>query len=340
MKKRCFYLDFIRALAVVIILVTHYNANFIYMGTDEALKKAIISTKIANIYIGDFGVALFLIISGAALMYTYQEKLDLKTFYKKRFLNLYPMFWIGYVVVFFYYFIKQGGFAQPVEKWKIILSIIGMDGYLGCITPTFYLIGEWFLGFIVIVYILFPLMRITLLKKPLLTIAVVMGLYGYFMMFYHVPFIKNIFLFIRLPEILFGMCFVKYIKDVKWPVALASFLILLLNSVLKPTFDSSFQMTYIGIAAFLFLVWLSKFIETNGIIKDICEVLSKYSYAIFLTHHVIILEFVSLQDLNSLTIVESYIFFLIICCVVMTFSYGLYHIHANIMNMIMRYVKS
>lgn len=332
-------MDFVRSLAVVSILLTHYNAYFIYMGSEDALKKAVISTKVANIYIGDFGVALFLIISGAALMYTYSNKLELKSFYKKRFMSIYPMFWIGYIIVFSYYFIKQGGVVQQIEKWKMILSVIGMDGYLSFVTPTFYLIGEWFLGFIVIIYIIFPLMRLGLVKIPILTIAIILGLYGYFMINYNIPFVKNIFLFIRLPEILFGMCFVKYIKQVKWPVGVICLIALILNTVLKPTIDSSFQMTYVGIAAFLFLVWISNLFENNRLVLRICKFLSKYSYAIFLTHHVIIAEFVAQMDLNSLTVVESYIFFSIICCVILVFSYGLYRIHVWVMKAINDYLS-
>ena len=158
MKKRCFYLDFIRAVAVICILLTHYNANYIYMNDPSALKKAVITTKVANIYIGDFGVALFLIISGAALMYTYGESLDLKSFYKKRFQSIYPMFWIAYVIAFSYSFLANKGFIWSLPKGRILLSVLGMDGYLGTVIPTFYLLGEWFLGFIIIIYILFPLL--------------------------------------------------------------------------------------------------------------------------------------------------------------------------------------
>ena len=64
-KERLFYLDFVRAFATIVILLTHYNAIYLYAGMPE---KAVISTTVCNIYIGDFGVSLFLIISGAALM--------------------------------------------------------------------------------------------------------------------------------------------------------------------------------------------------------------------------------------------------------------------------------
>ena len=51
-RERIFYLDFIRALAVILILLTHYNALFLYMDP-QPLDKVVITYKICNLYIGD-----------------------------------------------------------------------------------------------------------------------------------------------------------------------------------------------------------------------------------------------------------------------------------------------
>ena len=67
-------------------------------------EKAVLTTTVSNIYIGDWGVSLFFIISGAALMYVYEKKCELKTFYKKRFFSIYPMFWMAYIAAFIYSF--------------------------------------------------------------------------------------------------------------------------------------------------------------------------------------------------------------------------------------------
>ena len=42
-KERLFYLDFIRAIATVSIIMTHFNARYIYAGA-QYIYKAIIST--------------------------------------------------------------------------------------------------------------------------------------------------------------------------------------------------------------------------------------------------------------------------------------------------------
>lgn len=337
MKERCFYLDFVRALAVILILMTHYNANYIYMGTEEALNKAVVSTKIANIYIGDFGVALFLIISGAALMYTYEKKLDIKQFYQKRFMSIYPMFWIGYFICFAHYFIVHGGIYRDFPRWRILLTFFGMDGYLGIIFPNFYLIGEWFLGFIILAYIIFPVLRKGVNEHPVITLIAGMSIYFYFILDYNIPFTKNIFFFIRIIEIIFGMYFMKYIKKVNTISALIALLILIINSIMQPNIDASFQMTYIGISAFLVLVYLSEFFKKSILVKRMCQILSKYSYAIFLTHHYIFSCFVSKVDLNQLSVFESYVFFIILCCIVGIFSKLLYEIHSYIIEKTKKY---
>jgi len=335
-KERLFYLDFIRSIAVILILMTHHNANYIYMFSEEAMKKVIITTRICNIYIGDFGVALFLIISGASLMHTYGEKIDLKKYYVKRFLGIYPMFWIAYLVVFVYFIIKNGGISQQIPFWKIIYSILGIDGYIACVTPTFYYIGEWFLGFIILVYLIFPLLRFGMNKKPVILVSIVMALYFYFMLTYHYDFTKNIFFFIRLPEIVFGMFFVKYIKKVRWPLGIAGLAILLLNAFLKPNIDQSFQMTYVGIAAFLFLTWCSCIFERIEAIRWIFDGLSKYSYSIFLTHHIIMYELLAFTDLNRFTVGMSYLGFLIVCCVVACCSKILYLVNEKLVSFLKR----
>lgn len=85
-KERLFYLDFVRAIAVISIVITHFNARFLYLNPPMP-EKAVLTTNVGNLYIGDWGVSLFFIISGAALMYIYQEKCDWKLFYKKRFFS-------------------------------------------------------------------------------------------------------------------------------------------------------------------------------------------------------------------------------------------------------------
>ena len=101
------------------------------------------------------------------------------------------------------------------------------------------------------------------------------------------PFPSSKILFVRLPEFLFGMVFLDKIKRVKpWMLA-SAVIILILNTVLKPNLPESLQTTYVGISFFLVLAFVSKYLDRQPI-RVICGSVSKYSYAVFLTHHFII----------------------------------------------------
>ena len=85
-KQRLFYLDLIRAVALVCILVIHFNAAV--TGYFTLPSKLFGSVLPFNIYLGDFGSSLFFMVSGAALQYTSpgqgREPLNLARFYQKR----------------------------------------------------------------------------------------------------------------------------------------------------------------------------------------------------------------------------------------------------------------
>lgn len=332
MKERLFYLDFVRAIAAMSIILIHYNAIFLYAGVDY-LNNVVLTTSAFNVYLGNWGVSLFFIISGCSLMYVYDGKFEYKTFYKKRFLSIYPMFWIAYILAFMLLFIVHRGMFMAAPKWTIILTILGFDGYFAGDFPTFYILGEWFLGCIILLYILFPLLRYLILRRPKLTLAMSIIIYILFILFYHGTFAPAKIVFIRLPEFLFGMYFVKYIKKVSLRTLLISLLILLINILVKPTINDSLQTTYIGIATFLVLVYLSDFLK-NKMICTISNFLSKYSYAIFLVHHVIITIIMGYVGLNNMNLFKSYATFGLCLFLIFICAYLLYNIHSHIMKSI------
>lgn len=331
-KERLFYLDFVRAIAVVSILMTHFNARYLYL-VPPMPEKAVITTMVSNIYIGNWGVSLFFIISGSALMYVYQDKLELKRFYKKRFLSIYPMFWMAYIAAFAYFCMKNHmipGAGAP--KVNFIFTILGLDGMLAAYIPTFYILGEWFLGTIILMYLIFPLLRIGVNQKPVLTAAAVLVIYAAMFLLEDKVNI-SIIVFTRLPEIVFGMYFVRWGKKVDWKMALPAFLILVVNGVAAPAWSSMLQTTYVGIASFIVLVFLSYYLKFSACEK-FCNVISKYSYAIFLVHHVIIAEIMARFDLVNISVKKSYLLFAAICVVIAVFAWILFHIHAFIMGQI------
>lgn len=115
-KQRLFYLDLIRAVALVCILVIHFNAAV--TGYFTLPSKLFGSVLPFNIYLGDFGSSLFFMVSGAALQYTSpgqgREPLNLARFYQKRAKAVYPMFWLAWCIFFPIRFVTKPGDRKSV----------------------------------------------------------------------------------------------------------------------------------------------------------------------------------------------------------------------------------
>lgn len=336
-KQRLFYLDYIKAIATLIIFLTHYNA--LYLFHNPVLNnKVLLTAKISNIYIGDFGVSLFFIISGAALMHVYQEKINIKDYVRKRVLAIYPLFWLAFLMAFLSQFFITKGVNRSISLWKLVFTILGLDGYLSFLTPTFYLVGEWFLGFIIIFYIIFPILRLLINKAPFGTLFFFVFIYFITVKFYTGTFPKNLLLPTRIPELIFGMCFIKYAlhKKIDWKMAIISSIVLVANYIFIPPWDINFQVTYIGISAFVLLYYSAGFFEKSRL-KYIFIELSKYSYAIFLTHHFLIIHLADGFDLNVLSKFEIIILFVLCFIVTIIMSWILTEIHRWILQCIKSY---
>ena len=328
-KQRIFYLDFVRAAATLLIVLTHYNALYLYTNP-QMPEKAVITCYFSRVYIGDLGVSLFLIISGAALMYVYREKCKVTEFFKKRFWSIYPMFWIGYLGFFFYSFYQNQGLNPAIPRSRIIYSILGLDTYFQAFGQlNFSMVGEWFLGFIIIFYFFFPLLRKWLLTHPLSLALAAAGLYAVFLVLNSRY--NSVLLPVLLPRILFGMYFMQSGKKVKWPTALISLGVIIVNSFLPWKIDSTLQATYIGIAVFLILVWAADYLKWIPF-RRICAWICKYSYAIFIVHHSIIFYMAGRFDLYEITRFNSYLLFLCCCGVIFPAAYVLKKVNDRVVD--------
>ena len=153
-KKRLIELDCSRNFAAILILVYHFVVE---SNTAGYIHFSPFMLKTFS-FLGSIGVNLFFLLSGASLTYCWQNRWNLKEYVKGRILAIYPDFWVAFFTLFVYGEVLHGNNAS-VPKWKIIFSIIGVDGYMQQFTSTFYKIGEWFLGCLLILYFLFPIFR-------------------------------------------------------------------------------------------------------------------------------------------------------------------------------------
>ena len=131
-KERIFYLDELRALAILLVILCHAAQFF-----PPAMDYSSLPVSLSYISVGRIGVPLFLMISGALLL---GKDYSLSSFFKRRFSR---------VII-------------PVIFWKII-AIIGFLIFFGWVLKDFvqftedYLKISWFIYTIIGLYLLMPI---------------------------------------------------------------------------------------------------------------------------------------------------------------------------------------
>lgn len=329
-KERLFYLDFIRAIAVMMVILAHYNANFIGYNGPPQYSKVVLTEFPFGIYLGDLGVGLFMLISGAAMWYVYGNKqVNYFSFVKKRLLSILPMFYIAYLGAFFFNFCQNKGFSTNNVSVKYFIStLFGFDSLMASIgIHNFALVGEWFIGMIIIIYFLFPILKQLVIKSEATSVILSIVL----LIIFNLPILSDqkMWRFLQLtfgfvPIFILGMLLQKhlvYFKKQIWMIP--SLLILILNTILKPTIiPAKIQMLYISLAFFLIILNISPLFDRERV-RNIVDLISKYSYPIFLTHHFIINKMMSHFDTQTISVSNSYILSLGILPVIFFFSWAL-----------------
>ena len=154
----------------------HFNATV--TGYFTLPHKLFTSTLPLGIYLGDFGSSLFFIVSGASLALTVPAEQNPAQFYKRRARAVYPLFWLAWFVVFSYRFVAHPGSFGGARTVTLVLTLLGLDNFAvaaGWVGTDFACVGEWFLGSILFLYLLFPLLQRGLRKRPWLTWALTLA---------------------------------------------------------------------------------------------------------------------------------------------------------------------
>ena len=276
-KERICSLDLIRVSALVLIIIYHF----------QTIAEAIEVPGMIKEHIGPIGVGLYLAISGVLLAYHYYDNIDLKKYLKKRILAVMLPFWIAYLIVLGYNFLT--GTKNPdIPLYRMIYTIMGVDGFLSYKVQTFYLIGEWFLGCILLFYLAFPIIRILAKKIPILfACGVIMVFFIVSMNYvYAMPMLWNPW--ILLPNFVFGVYFAAFIKKVSIDMFIAA--IISYGFTITQGFGQAMvNVTIEIISLFIIIYFLGQKIK-NKTWKNIIFKASKYSYGVILFHHVVIQE--------------------------------------------------
>jgi peptidoglycan/LPS O-acetylase OafA/YrhL len=321
-QHRDFSLDFVRGISVLLIIFYHYNCAIV-----STISNDLTLFKYYG-YSGTLGVSMFFILSGASLALSTQSNYSLASFYKKRFFAIFPIFWAAYIlIVMSNAIIFQSNPFVGRNPLTFLLTILGIDGFLWYKIPNYYLIGEWFLGCIIILYILFPIIKIIFNKNKYLLLFLSFIFCTFLDKFYALDMLLLRFPLFRIFEFIFGMYFVTFLKRNSHRRDYILLLISTLGILLFFWFESYCNLfvsnAILGILFFVFLS-ISLKLHENYIPKKAISFLSKYSYVAFLLHHVMI-EKILIYSRNHFLITNyNFIIFLATLILVYSISFAFY----------------
>ena len=303
MKQRIRYFDLLRVLSFVSIIYYHMVVEMHLAGYwDADFADSLCSNK--NMHIATLAVAIFFMLSGAALIVSGPPARNTEArgpafkvleFYKKRFLRLLIPYYVANVLYILLYFAAHHGtldglFGENIPKWRAVFTLLGLDQWIlmhghGVYTTG---IGEWFLGALLILYLLFPLLRYLVLKAPGFTLAAATAVYLVLAIWDPFSVVSYMNLFFKGYEFLLGMYLGLYWKKLPRPCAVISLAVMLMfffAPVTLPVGDP-FRITVLALACFIGFSWTEQIPERY--MPRFIRIISGVSYEIFLVHHLVI----------------------------------------------------
>lgn len=338
-QRNSYTVNTLRVLSILMIVLYHFNYH-------ATAQFHLFSSDILGSYVGflgHLGVSFFIIISGISISY-FSKMHDIRSFYKKRWLKLLPSYYISYVFGFaLFYYLDLGGVVN-FKFLSYIWTILGLDGYLYKTVENNYILGEWFLGFILIIYAMYPFLNYAYKKQPAI-VLLLSFLLSYLSIKYNSDFLSivkytnpNPFWrpIVRLPEFLFGMSFITIFLNYRKWLLVFSFTFLALEykrliCIFSFNYSDSDQV-FVDLILFMSvfsIVYSALFCIKEIKLKSAVNYISKLSYNVFLVHHVIlisVLVVVTRMKLNT-NFISLFLAVIVLSLIV---SYFIFHLDIKI----------
>ncbi|MBQ9361476.1 MAG: acyltransferase [Lachnospiraceae bacterium] len=332
-KERRNEFDLIRAVSTVWIVLFHYSYTFVQYGVGG---EHIFVMKHANGTWGALFVSLFFMLSGASLYYNWGDRMTsfkgkggVLDFYKKRWLAIFPMFFIAWFIFYLMYVIEFGwmwGWGGP--RYRLLLTFFGVDGYFMYRGMNYYTVGEWFLGAIIILYVLYPILQWCMKKIPWKSTTVIVLLFGLNVARRMIPAFAvynawviisdNINIITCLMSFWTGMLLIRADRRLAGkafviPALIAGIIIMVIplpvsTLILSPILAVCFYIVLLSIS-----VWLDGHRDRWKLkaYDKIVGFFSRYSFAIFLVHHVVVQRMMEIFMGREFTYAGSILYFLV-----------------------------
>lgn len=318
-KERIDSFDFMRSITAWIIVIYHFAC--ICNTTPQYADFPFFYTHANGVWGENTSVNIFFMLSGASLFYNHPhiDLHSLKRYYFDRFKGIFPMF---YMIWFFLYYRQSttlGNLFYNGSPKTMLLTLFGMDGYLSYRYPqNYYFIGEWFLGSLICLYLLYPVLTWCMKHcKVLTTLLLGAGTLAFHWnpSFFQIQRERN--LIVCLFAFWLGMLFIEYREKLSaaWITILFGGAALFLIFVKVPL-DSFLCTQIIPVGLFLLFYHIGNSIMKVKVLKPFFSYTGKISYAIFLLQHVIMGQVLGLfgrynPNLRQITLILGLTFVMI-----------------------------
>lgn len=340
MKRRLEF-DVLRTIAMVFIITYHFGCKY----AEEGLPFFNLFYLTPNYDFGNIAVTIFLVLSGGLLYNRYglisnanktsngdilrggckPNRTTLKEFYLKRAKVIYPPFWITCLYIplsIVRHLLTDGNAFSTAHPLTLFLSVIGFDGYAKLFgISTYAFCGDWFIGAIVLLYLLYPLLAIAYQRFPIWTIFILVVLYS---LQFSIP--RDYYVILSaLPvtivlKFCIGFALVDNLERLKnWKIAFFALIIFLFISFvnIEGILNTDCFGTIAGIALFILVVNLSPMFNHSKTTAKVITKLAELSYCVFLVQHVIIvwgqMAFIKIFNIMHWNFTEWNVTILLVC---------------------------
>ena len=294
-KKRLNYLNVIRLVSFAVIICFHIVVEL----ADRKLLGAGTETMYSNcnLHFATAAVSLFFMISGASLMLSsgVQKTFRIGAYYKKRAQRILIPYYVASLIPFV--ISCHGRIPAGIPKWTVLLNLFAMDGYAKILgfNVMYLVIGEWFLGCLMLIYLVFPLLRFLVVRFPRAVFLIATAVYVLLVFWDPFPIPAEYNVLFKGYDFLLGMYLFLYGERISKKVlfAVVPFVLWMLFLPVELPMAAICRITVFAAAVFILAQKLEPVFASGRRFGSICAGLCRYSYEIFLIHHLVIVGMIN-----------------------------------------------
>jgi peptidoglycan/LPS O-acetylase OafA/YrhL len=309
--KRLLWLDISKGLAILFVAYFHFFRTYFEHGTlppadwNGLASSALTIARLIWLNVSGLGfhaVGVFIILSGWTVMQSTARRVESGaiawgSWYRARFLRLYPMYWVAHLVYLLSPFVAR---LEPVDS-RIILSLLGLR-FIDIQMNFMYLNAAWwYFSMLIQFYLIFPLLfwaARRLGPTRFLLIACVLGFFVRYLLLVVWPqnglWVLGGFAICRLPELALGMSLAMW--HAQSAARLEGFLLRGAGFAVGLIFYPAALLLYHGATAYVFVDFATGaccFLEIVGIAglislfkvpASVFGLVGLYSYGFYLIH--------------------------------------------------------